>query len=130
MNYREICLHVVEMDGSIRFAGIASLDGKIIATEFQDGLTPLLTREESELSIMQSLIRMSTRRTLENKLGKTLYALAVYQKIKRATISLFEDGNKCDSYLMISFDNAADHEEIITGKILPFLKEIGKGLAE
>ena len=118
------------MDGGIRFAGIASPDGEIIATEYRDSLAPLLTREESELSIMQSLIRMSTRRTLENKLGKTLYALAVYQKIKRATISLFEDGGKCDSYLVLSFDSAADHEAIIAGKVLPFLKLMGKGLAE
>jgi hypothetical protein len=128
LNYRQICLNILNLDSTIRFAGIASLDAKILAAEYRPGIRPLLTLKESELSIMQSLIRMSMRSTLESKLGKTVYAAAVYQFIKRATISLFNDGNKDDSFLLVSFEKQANHESIINDKILPFLDTLGKGL--
>ena len=125
---RDICLNVLELDGGIRFAGIASSEGKILATEFREGTKPLLSLQESELSIMQSLMRMSMRRTLESRLGKTIYATAVYQKVKRATISLFSNVGKADCYLLVSFEKQADHEAIINKKILPFWEEIDRGL--
>jgi hypothetical protein len=141
MNYKSVCLHVLELDDTIRFAGIASDTGnsggsndnataaKILAAEYRQGLVPLLTTKESELSIMQTLIRMSIRRTLEERLGKTIYATAVYEKVKRATIAMYNEGSKPDALLMVAFEKEADHDKIITKKILPFLNEIGKGLA-
>ena len=64
MNYRELCFHILELDQSIRFAAIATMEGKIVAAEYKEGVEPLLSRQESELSISQSLIRMSIRKTL------------------------------------------------------------------
>ena len=131
MNYRQICLYILALNKGIRFAGIASVEGKILAAEYREGLTPLLTPKESELSIMQSLIRMSTRKTLEEKLGKTVYATAVYQNLKRATIMMYDEGTKPDATLMVSFDKETlDYESVVTSKILPLLKEIGKGLVD
>lgn len=104
------------------------MEGKILAAEYGEGVLPLLTLQESELSIMQSLMRMSIRRTLEDKLGKTIYATAIYQKVKRATISLFNEGDKHDSFLMVSFEKESNLDPLINEKILPFLSEIGKGL--
>lgn len=121
-------MHVLGLDKTIRFAGIASLEGKILASKYRSDIQPLLTLQESELSIMQSLLRMSMRKTLEGKLGKTVYATAVYQKVKRSTISLFNEGEKSDSYLMLSFERDANHEALINEKILPFLEKTGKGL--
>lgn len=72
-------------------------------------------------------MRMSIRKTLEGKLGKTVYATAVYQKVKRATIPMYED-NKADTILMISTEKEAELEVIIAHKILPYLTKIGKGL--
>ena len=64
-DYRDLCKSVLAIDWKIGFAGIATADGKILAAEYRQELAPLLSQEESELSIMQSLIRMSTRRTIE-----------------------------------------------------------------
>lgn len=127
LNYHDICRQVIRLDPLIRFAGIASFEARILAAEFREDIAPLLTREESELSIMQSLMRMSIRKTLEGKLGKTVYATAVYQKVKRATIPMYED-NKADTILMISTEKEAELEVIIAHKILPYLTKIGKGL--
>ncbi len=95
------------------------MQGKLVAAEYRKGIVPLLTKEESELSVTQSILRMGMRSTLEAKLGKTVFAFAIYEKVKRATIPVHDAGKHI---LMVSFDVGADHERIIMGKILPLLK--------
>lgn len=127
-NYQDICNKVLNLDYAIRFAGVATVQATIAAAMYREGVAPLLTTKEAELSIVQSIIRMSIRFASEEKLGKTIYAAAVYEKVKRATIVLFDDRGYCESLLLVSFDVEANHEEIVTKKILPYLKEIGKSL--
>lgn len=115
---RNLCKQILQLDKTIRFVGIASIEGKLIAQEYREGLQSFLTKEESELSVMQSIIRMGTRKVLEEKIGKTIYAFALYEKVKRATMPL-GDG----SILMASFDIEANHEDIILNKILPLVSK-------
>ena len=116
----KICGEIVELDGSIRFAGIANNMGKLLAAKFRPGLQALLTKEEIEDNIIKAVLRMKTREDYEQKLGKTIYTFALYDKVKRASIALYEENY---SLLMVSFDVAADHESIILHKILPRLKD-------
>ena len=112
-----LCEQILELDNTFRFVGIANLEGKLIAHEYRKGLRLLLTKEESELSAMQSIIRMGTRKVLEEKIGKTIYAFASYEKVKRVTIPLD------DAILMLSFDIEANHDSIILDKILPRIRK-------
>src|ERR671931_678173 len=89
LNYYSLCCKILQLDDAIRFVGVVNLDGKILAAIYREGVKPLLTREESELATMQSLIRMNMEKTLEAKLGRALYSTAVYENERRATISLF-----------------------------------------
>jgi hypothetical protein len=118
LSEQDQCNKILELDKTIRFVGIASIEGKLIAQEYRKGLRSLLTKEESELSVMQSIIRMGTRKTIEGKVGKTIYAFALYEKVKRATIPL-DNAN----ILMISFNIESNHEFIILNKILPFIRK-------
>jgi hypothetical protein len=117
----KICDEIVELDGSIRFAGIANNMGKVVAAKFKRGVQALLTKEEIEDNIIKAVLRMKTREDYEQKLGKTIYTFALYDKVKRASIAL-DRGNY--SLLMVSFDVAADHESIILHKILPKLRQL------
>jgi hypothetical protein len=117
----KICDEIVELDGSIRFAGIANNMGKVVAAKFKRGVQALLTEEEIEDNIIKAVLRMKTREDYEQKLGKTIYTFALYDKVKRASIAL-DQGNY--SLLMVSFDVAADHESIILHKILPRLRQL------
>ena len=124
MDMHNLCKQIIELDSTIRFAGIPNKFGKQIVVEYRKGLTPLLTESESELYAIESVIRMNTRKDYELKLGKPIYSYTLYEKIKRTTISL---DNKDYSILMVSFDRDADHESIILNKIIPFVKnELGK----
>jgi hypothetical protein len=119
MDMHNLCKQIIELDGSIRFAGIPNKFGKQIVVEYRKGLDPLLTESESELYAIESVIRMNTRKDYESKLGKPIYSFTLYEKIKRTTISL---DNKDYPILMVSFDKDADHESIILNKIIPFVK--------
>ena len=124
MDMHNLCKQIIELDSTIRFAGIPNKFGKQIVVEYRKGLTPLLTESESELYAIESVIRMNTRKDYESKLGKPIYSFTLYEKIKRTTISL---DNKDYPILMVSFDTDADHESIILNKIIPFVKnELGK----
>ena len=112
-----MCRQILELDRTIRFVGMANMGGKLIAQEYREGLRSLLTKEESELSAMQSIIRMGTRKVLEEKIGKTIYAFSSYEKVKRVTIPLD------DAILMISFELEANHDSIILNKILPLIRK-------
>jgi hypothetical protein len=116
----KICGEILGLDGSIRFAGIANSMGKLLAAKFRPGVEALLTRQEIEDNIIKAVLRMKTREDYEQKLGKTIYTFALYDKVKRASIALYEENY---SLLMVSFDVAAEHESIILHKILPRLRE-------
>jgi hypothetical protein len=113
--FEDVCQNIIDLDKMIRFAGIANMRRTIVSAKYRAGLVPLLTQEES---IEHSVSRMSTRRLMEAKLGKTIYSITFYEKVKRAVIPL---GKNSDFILMVSFDNEADHDSIIRNKIIPLI---------
>jgi hypothetical protein len=120
--FEEFCELILGLDESIRFVGIATLNGAILAVKYRANLIPLLTQEETASSIKYSVWRVESRRVLEEKLGKTLYVIATYEKIKRATVPVGQEGQ---SILVISFDIESDAESIIRNKILTIIKPYG-----
>ena len=120
--FEEFCQLILGLDESIRFVGIATLNGAILAVKYRANLIPLLTREETASSIKNSVWRMASRRVLEEKIGKALYVVATYEKLKRATIPVGQDGQ---SILIVSFDIESDAESIIRNKILTIIKPYG-----
>ena len=115
-----ICNEILEVDGTIRFAAIANTMGNVVAAKFKPGVQPLLNSEEIQDNIIKAVLRMKTREEYEQKLGKTIYTFALYEKVKRASIAL---NGQAYSLLMLSFDVATDHEPLILHKILPKIKE-------
>jgi hypothetical protein len=120
--FEEFCQLILSLDESIRFVGIATLSGAILAMKYRANLVPLLNQEETASSVKYSVWRMESRRVLEEKLGKTLYVVATYERLKRATIPVGQDGQ---SILIISFDKESDVESIIRNKILATIKPYG-----
>jgi hypothetical protein len=116
--FEDVCQNIIELDKTIRFAGIANMRRTIISAKYRAGLIPLLTQEETIGSVEQSVLRMTTRRLMEAKLGKTIYSITFYEKVKRAVIPIGKDG---DFILMVSFDNEADYDSIIRNKIMPLI---------
>jgi hypothetical protein len=137
------CKGIIAKDSSIRFAGIANQMGNLIEASYKEGLQPLMDRQETEHYTIQTVLRASTRETFENKLGKQRYAIAVYEKLIRATVPILMIGHHDDKdkkkkkqqqeaedfkwfYLLVSFDLGSDVISIIEDKILPLIEQFQK----
>jgi hypothetical protein len=129
-----ICNQILEIDKCIRFAGFANNMGTIIAAQHRDVLISgekkkehsLLTKNELDLSVIESVLRMATRKDMMSKLGKPIYSFTLYEKVKRATVLLENSNNSdCPPILMVSFDNNNEvgtfQEYIILDGILPLV---------
>jgi hypothetical protein len=68
-------------------------------------VTLLLTLQEIEIFAIESVLRMNARKGFESKLGKPIYSFTLYEKVKRATITL---ESKKYPIPIISFDIKAD----------------------
>ena len=135
-----LCKGVIAKDSSIRFAGIANQMGNLIDAAYREGLQPLMDRQETEHYTIQTVLRASTRETFENKIGKQRYAIAVYEKLIRATVPIVIIGHQDDKdgkqkkqqqekqdfkwfYLLVSFDLGSDVISIVEDKILPLIEQ-------
>jgi hypothetical protein len=118
---RRLCSQILESDSSVRFVGIPNKMGRQIVSSYRNGLTLLLTPQEIEMFAIESVLRMNTRKDFESKLGRPIYSFTLYEKIKRATITL-----ESEEYpiLMVSFDIQADHDHIIIDKMLPIIRKV------
>ena len=148
---KEFCKDILTKDLSIRFAAVANQMGILIESEYREGLKPLMNRQETEHYTMQTVFRASTRETFENKIGKQRYAIAVYEKVIRATIPIIVIGSQEDRddkqenkqqlqqqqkeqkeqnskwiYLLVSFDLGSDVISIMEDKILPLIEQFRK----
>lgn len=123
LTINDFCASMLKIDRGVRFVGIANREGQLMGHAYRKGIVPLLTPKETEVSVLQSFIRMSTRATLEQKIGETVYSFTMYRKVKRVTIPL-RNSSKITHIFMVSFDLDVDHEPIIINKILPELENL------
>jgi len=117
----DICRQVIEFDNCIRFVGFATKTGKLIAYKYRKDAIPFLTSEETQLSVLDTALKMQIRKDLEPKLGKAICSITLYEKVTRATILLNSEEYP---FLMVSFDKInkrTDHESLILHGILPLL---------
>lgn len=121
-----LCSRLLTLDGGIRFVCLADVEGNLIGQAHRKGLVPLLNPKETKMMVLQSVIRMSTRAKLEVKLGNTVYAFAMYEKVKRVTIPV-RNSSRITYVVLASFDIDVDHEPLIVNKILP---ELGRLLLQ
>ncbi|MEE8132327.1 MAG: hypothetical protein V3T40_01995 [Nitrososphaerales archaeon] len=112
MDYKSVYEDVVKIDPKIRFVTIFDTDGKIAYTGHPEGVRNLLTPDESKRSLEQAGAIWKLRKELEPKIGKGLYVLAVYEKIKRITMPLD------DKHLIyVTTESDVDHKKLMDSLI-------------
>jgi hypothetical protein len=110
---------LVNLNKSIRWAGIANQLGIIIKETYREGLRPLLTSEDNLEYAANTIARHKERMKYEPKIGKLEYTLVKYEKVNRIMIPLNNDNN----YLLFSLDvQEVDYDNIIKENIIPFIE--------
>jgi len=115
-----LCDEILEIDGSVRFAGVCNDAGQLIHYVYRKGINPLISQKEAEWSAFLSAFRNQTRILFQHKLGKLLYSAATYEKVKRITVYLNKD------YLLLVSTESSQDESYVMSKIfeLPMFSKI------
>ena len=108
MDYKKIYEDIMNFDPKIRLVTICNLEGKIMHSGHRQGVTNLLTPEESKKSLDLAINAWKVRSELAPKIGKGRYVLAEYEKIKRITMPLGDE-----HVLYITTEVEADDRGII-----------------
>jgi hypothetical protein len=128
-NLSMFCKQIPKGDKSIRFAGIANNLGSLIATEYREGLVPLMTKQQTSQYAIEAVLRAAIREEFESEIGKLEYSIGKYEKLIRATVPItFENiaysaSRDLKFYLLLSFDIESNAKTVIEKKILPAIKE-------
>jgi hypothetical protein len=99
---------ILAIDDNIRFAAISDLEGNALATKSRPGSNLYLSSEDTQDTLKHAASAWKSRMKHYDKVGKGLYTLAVYEKLRRATIPL-PDGN----ILLVTIDNEGGQKQIL-----------------
>jgi hypothetical protein len=107
-DYKHIYEQIMNMDPKIRLVTICDINGKMMYSDYREGVENLLTPEESKKSLKLAINAWRIRSGLAQKIGRGKYVLAEYEKVKRITMPLGKN-----HLLYITTDVQADHSSMI-----------------
>jgi hypothetical protein len=117
--YEKLLNMLMDFNDSIRFAAVCDKDGEILWNSQRIGVKNLVPLVDTKKTLKRAINAWQERSTITDKVGRGLYVIAAYEKIKRITIPLG------DNYLLfISVDNTPLNAS--KGKSYGHLVDMGK----
>lgn len=120
--FNNFCHEVLAKDPSIRFVAVADGHGRLITTSYRKNLIPLMDKQETERYSVQAVLRAAMRESFEEKIGRLMFSVGIYQKLIRATIPIVASRQN-KFYVLLSFDVNSEPNSIIVNKILPEIEK-------
>ncbi len=118
MDHKQLIDAIMDNDSNIRFATICNMAGELQISRQKSGIERFLSNEDTQQSLdYATKAWIHARRPYFKKIGKGLYTLTAYEKLKRVTIPL-QDG----FLLLATMDKTSDQNQIIDG-ILKIVNE-------
>ena len=117
--YEKLLNMLMDFNSDIRFAAVCDKDGTILWNSKRNNVRNLVSLEDTKKTLQRALSAWEERSKITDKVGRGLYVIAAYEKIKRITIPL---NNK--HILFVSVDNTPLHAS--KKKSYGHLAEMGK----
>ncbi len=108
MDFNKFLERIMSLDENIRYSVVCDMNANVVATSKREGVINLLSPEETKESLEHAVSAWKSRIKHYDKIGKGLYTLSVYEKLRRATFPL-----KDDHLLLVSIDNKGGQKEIL-----------------
>jgi len=108
IEYGSLVNRLFNLDKNIRFVAVANKSGEILATGSKPDTVLFLSPEETQETLHHAITAWKSREKHYSKIGEGVYTLAVYEKLRRATIPL-PSGN----LLLVTIDNAGGQQRIM-----------------
>ncbi len=120
MDHQKLIDTIMDHDSNIRFTSICNMVGDLQVSRQKKGIEKFLSNEDTQQSLeYASKAWIHARRPYFKKIGKGIYTLTAYEKLKRVTIPL-PDG----FLLLATMDKTSEQNQIIDG-ILKIVNEEG-----
>ena len=117
--YEQLLNMLMDFNDSIRFAAICDSKGDILWNSQRAGIKNLIPLADTKKTLQRAIGAWQERSKVTDKVGRGLYVIAAYEKIKRITIPL---GN--GNLLFISVGNTP--LKTSKGKSYGHLVQMGK----
>jgi len=117
--YEKLLNMLMDFNSDIRFAAICDKNGEILWNSKRNNVKPLVPMADTKKTLQRSLSAWDERAKISKLVGRGMYTIAAYEKIKRITIPLSDK-----HVLFISVDNAPINAS--NKKSYGHLVEIGK----
>jgi hypothetical protein len=111
-----ICKKILDLDPKIRFAGIISCRGRLLAGGEKEGVKMLVDKRSHEIMFMEVALRVRMRQEFDEQLGIVNFTVSHREKM---VIMSFPFGDKI---LYVSGENDLDLAKVPT-EILRIIKE-------
>lgn len=116
MDNEEICSSIMEMDPRIRFAGVVSENGRLMAGGMKKGIKSLEDTKDDEILYLELVLRAKMRREFDNILGPVQFAMSYREKVTILSFPL--DGG----ILLVSSEKGIDFSDLAF-KILKMINQ-------
>jgi len=99
---------ILAIDENIRFVAISDLDGNMLASKAKEGANLYLSPESTKETLHHAATSWKSRMKHANEIGRGLYTIAVYEKLRRVTMPISND-----RILLVTIDNAGGQKQIL-----------------
>lgn len=119
MDFEKFCADILASNPQIRFATVYDEWGKRLAGGIRDGVQNLLSDHAEKELVSLSVMDWKARKEMSKWLGKTIYTLGEYEKIKRFSFYLGED-----NLLLVSAEKDTDTNVVVDQVIKLYYKNL------
>jgi hypothetical protein len=110
MDFEWLYKEIMNLDPNVRLAIVLNRSGERVAGSHRENLKHFLTPDELNMVIYHACQRWEGRKHLAHKIGKALYSMTEYEKVKRMSFPIDEN-----HMVLVSIDPFVDHTKIING---------------
>ena len=110
----KLCKEIFSLDAGIRFVGVITRMGKLVAGGMRQGMQSMEQGEDSTKLFLEFALRNEMRKDFDQVFGKTLYSFSERERIKLASFPF--DGH----LIRVSMEREVNHVKVI-GEILKLL---------
>ena len=117
MNYEKFCSQILESNPKIRFATAYDEWAVCLGGGMRNGIENLLSPHAEKEMVNLSIMDWKARKEMAKWLGKTIYTLGEYEKVKRFSFYLGDD-----NLLLVSTEKDADTNQVVDEVIKLYYK--------
>jgi hypothetical protein len=117
-SFEQLCDNIFKLSSNIRFVGIISGMGDLVAGGMREGVQSMEDRENSSKLYLEFLLRSEMRKDQDAEFGKTVYSFSEREKIMFAVFPLLRN-----HLLMVSMEKKESNHDGLIEKILNLTRE-------